>query len=209
MSSLMERIVPPVSRVDDDGRVRPSRQEHQEQVATVALGAANLLACIGLAVALPSLDASAQARTTKLVLLGGAALASVMCLPAARHGNRLIAGLVVLAAGFLGPGAILSPLYVIPHYGLSMWMILRQNRLVKVQAEEKRKARLAGAPSPGRGPSDRRSRGRRGAPKMPDGRAVPNASKRYTPPRPKKRPVPVDPKAADKTDSKAGSSTGQ
>jgi len=189
--SIVDRLLPPIAMEGPDGLVRPSRMQHQERVATVVLGGANAVVCIGLLATLPARETDDNQARVLLLLLGLGVVASLGCVVAARIGNRLVSGMAILAAGFLGPGSALSPFFVIPHYGVAMWMVLRQNRLVKEQAAQRRQMRLArgGTRAPAAAtPTGRR--GRRRPPTLPDGRLAPPPSKRYTPPRPKKRPLP-------------------
>lgn len=194
--SLLDRIVPPVELEGADGIVKPSRMQHQEQLATALLGAVNAVVCAVLLVVIPGRASDPGKAATLRLLLAGGIVASLLCIPAARKGNRLIAGLVLLAAGFLGPGAV-NPFLVIPHYGVAIWMVLRQNRLVKEQAVVRRKQREEARARGGTARAPAAGRSGRTTPKLPDGRPAPPPSKRYTPPRPKKRTAAPKARAGD------------
>ena len=201
--SLLETILPPVTLEGPDGSPKPSRMQRQEQLAAAALSLANAIACVALLLVLPGRLADGSKRNTLELMLGGGIVLSFGGLLAARFGNRIITSMVLLAAGFIGPGQALSPFFVVPHYGMAFWMMMRQNKLVKTQTTQRREARLGGRGQRGSTPAAS-GRGRRQPPKLPDGRPAPPPSKRYTPPRPKKRPIPVpDDKAKAKAERDA------
>ena len=187
--SLRDTVLPVVPLEGPDGLVKPSRMRDDERLAATTLAVATALACVAILVLAPS---RVDAPGTIMGLAGVALIACAGTYVAARRSNRLLCGIALLAAGFLGPGAAVSPYLVIPHYGVAMWMVIRQNRLVKDQGALRRQNRSAtggtrrGSPPPA--PGTRRKG--RGSVAVRDARPMPTRSKRYTPPAPKRRSPP-------------------
>lgn len=179
-SGLLERLLPPVDQLGADGEPKPSRMDRREQLVAAGLGLANIVV------------SGAMVSTMKdqrgLVLAAGLA-SSVVTLVGARMGNRLLAmGGLFLSVLTRSSSTGLSFAFGVPYYGAAFWMFLRYNRLVKAQAALRRQQRSegkGGRPAP---TSAGRSPAKGGAAST---KARPNASKRYTPPKPvKKRPPP-------------------
>jgi len=185
--SLLERLLPPVDPLGDDGQPKPSHMTAREQQVAAGLGFANLAIAAGSAVAMEKQQALA---------LAVGVVASAITLVGARVGNRLVAitGLFLSTQRFSSSTAFLA--LVVPYYGAAMWMFLRYNRLVKEKSIRRRQQRLEERGSTPAGP--RPVRARRGAAgPAPTSKGRPPPSKRYTPPKPAKRrppPPPAPPK---------------
>jgi len=177
-NSLLERLLPRVDQLGDDGQPRPTRMDRREQLVAVGLGLANI--------AIATVSAAVIDRQQALALLAGL-LASAVTLVGARVGNRVVALLGLFLSVVTRSSSTATFLtFGLPYYGAAMWMFLRYNKLVKAQGVLRRQQR---AEKTGPVTTDRRSgRGRgQGNP----AKARPTASKRYTPPKPvKKRPPP-------------------
>lgn len=182
---LVERLLPPVEQTDADGNAMASRMTPREQLVTAGLGFAN--------VAIVAATAGAITNQQGLVVLTGL-LASAMAVAGARVGNRLLGMAGLFAATLLRPGSTaIFFVLVIPFYGAFLWMFLKYNRLTKAKNLRLRQQRLearaaartgsrTSSPStPGRGKA--KAKGASSGAK-----AQPTASKRYTPPKAKRRP---------------------
>lgn len=182
--SLLDRLLPPVEQLDADGHVMPSRMTRREQLVAAGLGFANVAIVAATATGIESQQA--------LFLLTGL-LASAATVVSAKLGNRLVAMAGLFASTLLRPGstAIFFAL-VIPYYAAFVWMFLRYNRLTKAKSIRVRQQRLEARAA--RTGTTKPSGGARKAASPSSGKARPGASKRYTPPKAKKRrPAPSKP----------------
>ena len=187
--TVVERLLPPVELTDADGNTMPSRMTQREQLVAAGLGFANVAIVAGTAGAVTSQQG--------LVVLTGL-LASAMAVAGARVGNRLLAMAGLFAATLLRPGSTaIFFVLVIPFYGAFVWMFLKYNRLTKAKNVRLRQKRLeargagAGSRTSGRGAA-RTAKGKGSA----GAKSKPTASKRYTPPKIKRRPpTPTKPPA--------------
>jgi hypothetical protein len=180
-ATLLERLLPPVEQHDDEGNVMASRMTPREQLVAAGLGFAN--------VAIVAATASGVKEQQALVVLAGL-VASAMSVVGARVGNRLLAMAGLFGCTLLRPGstAIFFAL-VFPYYGAFLWMFLKYNRLTKAknlrirqQRQEARAAARSGSATPSsRTPAGKGKAGTGAKPR-------PTASKRYTPPKAKRRP---------------------
>ena len=183
---LLQRLLPPVDQHGEDGQPKPSRMAPREQLVAAGLGFANVAIVAG--------TASSVQDQQALVLLAGL-LASVITVVGARVGNRLLGMVGLFAATLVRPSsAAIFLAVVLPYYAAAMWMFLRYNRMMKAQNIARRQQRIEARGAGGGGGSSRaRGAGRpgRSGSGTPPTRALPTASKRYTPPKPtKKRPPP-------------------
>jgi len=176
---LIERLLPPVDLLGEDGLAKPTRMTPREQLVAGGLGLAN--------VALAAAAASTMQREQAFALIAGL-VASAVTVAGARIGNRLVGIVGLFATTLVRPSsASIFLAVVLPYYVAAMWMFLKYNRLVKAQGAARRQQRSDGTggatPRTNRS-SDKRSNGKVAA------KARPTASKRYTPPKHKKRPPP-------------------
>ena len=180
-ASLLERLLPPVDQVGEDGQPLPSRMTHREQLVAAGLGFANVAIVVG--------TASSVEKQQALVLLAGL-MASAITLVGARVGNRILTIVGLFSATLVRPSsAAIFLAIVLPYYAAAMWMFLRYNRLVKAQAVARRQRRAESGSATGGPATGNRSKRTHG--KATAAKARPTASKRYTPPKPvKKRPPP-------------------
>ena len=127
-------------------------------------------------------------------------IVSLFLAATARMKHRLAAAGICLFGQLAGPWGKLSIFSSLPMMGLSIWYVLRINKLMKAQAplrraasDAKRELRVGGKGRPvtGRGGARPTPPGRRRAVAAPSGPRAPTASKRYTPPTPKRRPAPT------------------
>ena len=181
-SSMVERLLPPVDPLGEDGHPKPTRMDHREQLVAAGLGFANVAIAAG--------AASGVERQRALILLAGV-LASTVTLVGARAGNRIV-GILGLFACVVTRNAntFVFLAFGLPYYAAAMWIFLRYNRLTKAQATRRRAERVAAkgsTPSAGKGS---RASGQAAAAAKP--RPIP--SKRYTPPKPAKKRPPPPPK---------------
>lgn len=181
-SSLVERLLPPVDPLGEDGHPKPARMDHREQLVAAALGLAN--------VAVATASASAVQRQQALVLLAGL-LASTVTLVGARVGNRIVAILGLFACVVTrNANTFVFLAFGLPYYAAAMWMFLRYNRLTKAQAVRRRSERTAAKGSATAAAKGSRPSGKATVP----AKSRPTKSKRYTPPKPAKKRPPPPPK---------------
>ena len=183
---LLQRLLPPVDQQGEDGQPKPSRMAPREQLVAAGLGFANVAIVAG--------TASSVQEQQALVLLAGL-LASVITVVGARVGNRLLGMVGLFAATLVRPSsAAIFLAVVLPYYAAAMWMFLRYNRMMKAQNIARRQQRMEARSAAGGGSSRAKGAarpGRSGSGKPSTAKALPTASKRYTPPKPtKKRPPP-------------------
>lgn len=180
--TLLERLLPPVGQLGDDGHPKPSRMDQREQLVAAGLGFANVAIAAGTATGMDSQQG--------LVLLSGL-LASAVTVVGARVGNRMLAMVGLFAATLVRPGSTAIFLAVVlPYYAAGVWMLIRYNRVAMAQNIRRRQERLEGR---------RRGHASDGRPRPATGRGRataaaakprPTQSKRYTPPKARKRPPP-------------------
>lgn len=122
-----------------------------------------------------------------LGLIGGI-LAAIAVLAATLYGRRYILGVVAILTVLAFPGTAF--LYALPLWAFGGWMMFKASR----EAGKARRAERLGQGASARervgaaaraGARDARGGGRKAAELDASGRAIPQASKRYTPPRPK------------------------
>lgn len=183
--------------VFDEAPPKPSAMQADEARMLVYLAAFQAAAGIGIAVANGEQEGAFGFMAINVVLAVAIAASS-------RLRNRFVAMAASLAGGFLGLGTVI--ILIIPHYGLVIWVMVRQNRAARVWGEWRRQERAgltSASPSrPARSPDRasnrapdeeddepvRRSRGRskrKGRPEPGRSLPAPTASKRYTPPKKK------------------------
>jgi hypothetical protein len=181
-STMIERLLPPVDPLGEDGHPKPTRMDHREQLVAAGLGFANVAIAAG--------AASGVERQQALVLLAGL-LASAVTLVGARVGNRIVAILGLFACVVTrNADTFVFLAFGLPYYAAAMWMFLRYNRITKAQATRRRAERVAAkgsAPSTGKG-------SRPSAQAAAASKPRPSRSKRYTPPKPAKKRPPPPPK---------------
>lgn len=172
-ASFVSRLLPPVELLGADGQPKPTRMTPTEQLVAAGLGVANI--------AIAAATASSVKSQQALVLAAGLA-ASVITVLGARVGNRIVTIVGLFASALsVNSGAGFFPL-IVPYYGAATWIFLKYNKLVKSQAILRRQQRAVAGP---------RSAGPAARGKAPATKATPTKSKRYTPPKVrKKRPAP-------------------
>lgn len=177
--TLLERLLPPVDPLGDDGAPKPSRMTPREQMVAAGLGLANVAIAAG--------TAGTVGNQKALVLLAGL-LASVLTVVGARVGHRILTMVGLFASTLARPSsAAIFLAIVLPYYAAAMWIFLKYNRMVKEQGSLRRQQRADRAKDVPRTPG-RRPPGRGGATKATT--KAPPKSKRYTPPKAKRRPPP-------------------
>jgi len=177
--TLLERLLPPVDPLGEDGVAKPARMSQREQLVSAGLGFANVAIAAGAASSMRSQQA--------LALLAGI-VASAVLIGGARVGNRIVAMLGLFACVVTrNAGTVVFLAFSLPYYAALTWMFLKFNRLTKAQAIVRRQQRSeARAAAPARG-------GRTSTKSVPGAAATkvrPTASNRYTPPKPPKRRPP-------------------
>ncbi len=182
---IVDRLLPPVEMLGEDGHPRPSRMTRREQLVAAGLGVGNVAISGGIA--------GVVHHNQGLVLLAGLA-ASVVTLVGARVGNRILA-LVGLFASTLVSGQIFFA-FALPYYAGAIWIFLKYNRLTKAQGVLRRQQRAEQQGGRTAGTRSGRAQGKggsggKGATGKGPAKLGPPRSKRYTPPKPvKKRPPP-------------------
>lgn len=177
-TGVLNRLLPPVSLVGDDGVVKASRMTPREQLVAAGLGLANVAITVG--------TASSVADQQAFVVLAGL-LASAITVVGARVGNRIVALVGLFASTLARPSsAVIFLAIVLPYYAAAAWIFLRYNRVVKEQGNLRRQQRAeqrkAGTASTGKAPS-------KGG-KQTAAKSAPPKSKRYTPPKTRRKPPP-------------------
>jgi len=182
-TSLLERLLPPVDQLDEDGQPKPSRMTPLEQQVAVGLGLAN--------VAIAAVAASGMENQQAAALVAGLAAAAVTVV-GGRVGHRMVAMLGLFACVVTrSTSTTVFFAFGVPYYGAALWMYFKYNKLVKARTvlrrQQRAQAKASGAP-----PS--RSGQAKGTGAKDPAKARPNASKRYTPPKPPKKRPPPPPK---------------
>lgn len=177
-AGVLNRLLPPVSPVGDDGVVKASRMTPREQLVAAGLGLANVAITVG--------TASSVADQQAFVLLAGL-VASAITLAGARVGNRIVALVGLFASTLARPSsAAIFLAIVLPYYAAAVWMFLKYNRVVKEQGNVRRQQRAeqrkAGTTRTGKAPA-------KGG-KQTAAKPAPTKSKRYTPPKARRKPPP-------------------
>ena len=170
---------------------KPSAMQDDEVKLVYLLAVAQALAAVVITAALHNRAEIWRFFAINLVL-------AVAIAASARLANRFLALIAALAGGLFGLYPI-SVLLAAPHYGLAIWIMLRQNRAARVHGEWRRQERSGAPPRSGA----RATGGRASARRPPDedrpttpaqrrrekseaaGRGAPRPSKRYTPPKTK------------------------
>ncbi len=184
--SVVDRLLPPVEQVGDDGHPKASRMAPREQLVAAGLGVANIAITVG--------TASALERGQALVLLGGL-LASALTLVGARVGNRILVLVGLFAATLTqNSGGPLFLFVVLPYYAAAIWIFLRYNRVVKEQGALRRKQRAEQRTAGGARTDRTSAKGGAKNAKKTTAKAAPPKSKRYTPPKARRKPPPPPPK---------------
>lgn len=179
--ALIDRLLPPVNPLGEDGAPKPSRMTPREQLVAAGLGLANVAITAG--------TASAVHRQQLFVLLAGL-LASALTLVGARAGHRIIAMLGLFAATLARPSsATIFLVIILPYYAAAMWIFLKFNRLTKEQGPLRRQQRSERRSTNGATPRSGRTQVNGGSGPS-SAKAIPTKSKRYTPPKPPKRRPP-------------------
>lgn len=185
-AGVLDRLLPPVSPVGDDGAVKASRMTPREQLVAAGLGLANVAITVG--------TASSDNDQQVFVLLAGL-LASAITVVGARVGNRIVAlvGLFASTLARRNDTAFLLAL-VLPYYAAAVWMFLKYNRVVKEQGNLRRRQRAEqrteGTVRTGKAPAKggKQTSGKGG--KQTSAKPAPPKSKRYTPPKTRRKPPP-------------------
>jgi len=178
---LLNRLLPPVSLVGDDGAVKPSRMTPREQLVAAGLGLANVAITVG--------TASSVSEQQAFVLLAGL-LASAVTVVGARVGNRILALVGLFGCTLARPSsAAIFLAVVLPYYAAAMWMFLKYNRVVKEQGNLRRQQRAEQRKAGG--PTARKSKApAKGGATKASAKPAPPKSKRYTPPKARRKPPP-------------------
>jgi hypothetical protein len=183
---LLQRLLPPVSLVGDDGAVKPSRMTPREQLVAAGLGLANVAITVGMA--------SSVTDQQAFVLLAGL-LASVVTVVGARVGNRILALVGLFGCTLARPSsAAIFLAIVLPYYGAAMWIFLKYNRVVKEQGNLRRQQRAEERKAGGGPPTRKGKAPPKGGAKKTPAKLAPPKSKRYTPPKARRKPPPPPPK---------------
>lgn len=184
--ALVERLLPPVDPLGEDGHPKPSRMDQREQLVAAGLGFANVAITAGTAAGMESQQG--------WVMLAGL-LAAALTVVGARMGNRMLGMIGLFSCTLVRPGSTAIFLAVVlPYYAAGVWMLIRYNRLTKVQnirrRQERLEARRRGQAKDGRPAPRAAGRGGGGGATA---KPRPSPSKRYTPPKVRKRPPPSKP----------------
>ncbi len=156
------------------------------------------LLALGQALAAVVITAALHDRAQIWRFFGINLVLAVAIAASARLANRFVALIAALAGGLFGLYPI-SVLLAAPHYGLAIWIMLRQNRAARVHSDWRRQDKAGARAGPGaqaiggrasaRRPSDddrpATPAQRRRQKSEPAGRGAPRPSKRYTPPKTK------------------------
>ena len=182
--AFVDRLIPPVEIEWPDGLPNPRRMRREEQLAVAGVGLLGFLMAIAAAALLPNATA-----TARVLIVGVNAALFPLTIFVARKGHRFVASIVLMIAGVFGIGVFLgSIIFIAAHYGVGMWMILRQNKLVRDQAAVRRAQRQeAGGGTGARQPRERKPKVRKGEEPPPPVRTKAPPSKRYTPPKTKRK----------------------
>ena len=181
---LVERLLPPVELHGEDGSLKPVRMTPREQLVAAGLGFLNVAITVFLA--------NVIEQDKALVLVTGV-LAAAAIIVGARVGNRLVTLAGLFASTLITGGAFF--VLAVPSYAGAFWIFLKYNRLMKDQAALRRQQRAEQRGSIAATPRSGRTRGRPGTAKAAKAasasapaKAPPPKSKRYTPPKAKKKP---------------------
>lgn len=180
-ASVLNRLLPPVEPVGEDGAPKPSRMTSREQLVAAGLGVVNVAIAAG--------TASTVGDQQALVLLAGL-LGSALTVVGARVGNRILAMVGLFACTLARPSSVgIFLAIVLPYYAAAMWIFLKYNRMVKEQGALRRQQR-SDQRKAGAGPSPRTGRTPAKGDAKKSAKQAPPKSKRYTPPKARKKPPP-------------------